>query len=357
MSCSNLKYLFFHFIDFKDILKGLEVKPVFRKYAHCEIIAEAEGVLLGKCDALVFIIVKDKDFDLDLEPLYSVNVEITKLKNGKNFKYGRYAFEEDLKIDATFDEKLFYDYIPSILSYIVTTEILLKEIKARSEHLSERESEIVRELMILSEEAKTLNEEKLEEISMKISELRTSFFTSYLRLKGTFERAFESITHARTLSLYLDGFLKEKVNELLNELNVLRNYESRFEQTLNGVRDALNVVHLRLEMLRSKENLELQKRTSALQAAAAIVEFVAVFYYTMKVWETFLPVEEMPPQISFLLLAFFATAVVVYTDVLAEFIREKKLNKKFLLSSITLLIILILMAVLPLLFSHEFHSL
>ena len=136
----------------------------------------------------------------------------------------------------------------------------------------------------------------------------------------------------------------------------MRNYESRFEQTLDGVRDALEVVHLRLEMFRSKENLELQKRTSALQAAAAIVEFVAVFYYTMKVWESFLPVKEMPPQISFLLLALFTTAVVIYTDVLAEFIRERKFNKKFLLFSITLLIILISMAVFPIYFLMSFTA-
>ena len=102
MSCSNLKYLFFHSTDLKDILRGWDVKPVFKKYARCEIIAEAEGGLVGKCGKLIFILVKK-----DLDPIYSINVELTKLENGRNFRYGRYVFEEDLKIDATFDDSLY----------------------------------------------------------------------------------------------------------------------------------------------------------------------------------------------------------------------------------------------------------
>ena len=343
------KYLFFHSDDLENVLRVLDVKPVFKKYARCEIIAEAEESLVGKCGDLIFVIT-DKDFDL--EPIYSVSVEVTKLENGREFRYGRYIFEEDLKIDADFDEKLFYDYIPSILSHIAIAEILIGEIKARAEHLSKNESEIIKELTILSEEARTPSVEILEEISLKISDLRTTFFTSYIRLKQIIEKTFESVGRARTLSIYLNGFLGEKIEEISNELDILRNYEARFEQTLNRVGDALDVIHLRIEMFRNKENLELQKRTSALQAAAVVVEFVAVFYYTMKVWESFLPVKKMPHQISFLLLTLFTTTVVAYTDVLADFIREKKFNRKFLLFTITLLTVLIAMVVVPLLLTH-----
>ena len=103
-------------------------------------------------------------------------------------------------------------------------------------------------------------------------------------------------------------------------------------------------------MLRNKEYMEMQKRTSSLQAAAAIIEFVAVFYYTLKVWDYFMPIERMPKFLAFLLLSMFTTSVVVYTEVLAELVRERKISRQFIVTTILLALILFMMYHVPFMF-------
>ncbi len=346
-----MRYLIFHSDDLKNILEKLrEAKPVFRKFAFTEILAEFDDGIVGKYKNAIFVLI-EKD-SIDIEPVYTLEVEIAMLKDGREFKHGKYVFESGkLMIDSSFTPSLFYDILPAIISEIAVSEILVKDCKTRAEHLFKKEAEIVEEITYMSEEARTFSSERLEELSFKVSELRAAFFTSYMRFKRALEEAFESISHARKISSSINGLLEEKLREIEEELNILNYYESRFEQMLNGIRDALDVVHLRLEMLREKENLELQKRTSALQAAAAVIEFVAVYYYTLKIWESFLPIENMPPQLSFFLLAIFTSVVVIYTDILGEFLRTRMLSRKFLLATTSLVMILVLMVLLPIFFS------
>jgi hypothetical protein len=168
-----------------------------------------------------------------------------------------------------------------------------------------------------------------------------------MRFKDMIEESFSSISSARYISEILGGLLLEKIVELEKKIELLHYYESKFQQTLSGVGDSLQVASLRLDMLRNRETLELQKRTSALQAAAAIIEFVAVYYYTLKIWESFLPVKEIPSYVSFSILALFTGLVVFYTDALGEYIREKKPSKKLVILTISLIGMLILMATLP----------
>lgn len=347
-----MEYLLFADRELEDVLSELkEAKPVFKRYRYVEILAQFEGGVVGKYGNFVFLFT-DREPSLTTEPLERVVVEISEDDGSyKPFRFGKYRYDGKLLIDVEFTEDFFHDYLPALLSEIVKAKILIKECSMRVGHLADRETKIVHEVTKLSEEAKTLSPERLEELSFEVSSMRAEFFSSYMHFKDAVEEIFSAISGAEKISNFLGGMLEEKIREMKLELERMKYYESSFEQTLSGVRDALDVVHLRLEMLRGKENLELQKRTSALQAAAAIIEFVAVFYYTLKIWETFLPVKKVPTTISFSLLVAFTTVVVILTDALGEYIKNRRVTVKFTLLSALLLAILVLMAYLPILFS------
>ncbi|AAB89018.1 MULTISPECIES: hypothetical protein [Archaeoglobus] len=347
-----MRYAIFDESNLERVLKAIgEASPEFRRFRYVELLAKSEKGVVGKYRSLYFLFSKEP-FELDVEPIEIFEVEIEKDDgNFRSFRFGKYSLRDKLLLDCNFNEKLFYDYLPALLCEISSARLLIKDCNLRASHLAERESEIVKEITKISEDVKTLSIEKLEELSFEVSALRASFFSSYMLFKDDVEEIFSSIARASSISNFLGGLLKEQIDELRNQLETISYFESRFEQTLSGVRDALDVVHLRLEMLRGKENLELQKRTSALQAAAAVIEFVAVFYYSMKIWEAFLPVTEMPHWLSFSLLAAFTFTVVVYTEALGDYIRERKPSSKLVLLTLTLAILVILMATLPTLFS------
>lgn len=346
-------YLLFNQEELENVLSELKnPRPTFKRYRYAEILAETEDSdVVGKYRNTVFVFTT-RELNLSVEALEKIEIEIIPDDGSfKPFRFGKYSYTDKILIDTEYRDNLFHDYLPALLSEITTARILIKDCYLRVVQMAKKEAKIVKDVTKLSEEAKTLSSEKLEELSFEVSALRSSFFTSYMHFKDAVEEIFSAISRARSISSFLDGMLAEKINELRSELETISYYESRFVQTLMGIRDALDVVHLRLEMLRGKENLELQKRTSSLQAAAAIIEFVAVFYYTLKIWETFLPIKNMPPSISFTLLAAFTTLVVLYTETLGEYIRERKIGRRFVLLTLLLLLSLLLMASVPNLFS------
>lgn len=69
----------------------------------------------------------------------------------------------------------------------------------------------------------------------------------------------------------------------------------------------------------------MQRRTSSLQAAAVVIEFVAVFYYTLKIWDYFMPIDKLPEFATFGLLTVFTALIVFYTEALGEIIRERRI--------------------------------
>jgi len=348
-----VEYLIFSGRELEDLLlKVNKAKPAFKRYRYVEILAEFDGGVVGKYHDIVFIFTA-RELLIDLEPLERFFVEISEDDGTfKPFRFGKYRYEGKLLMDADIREDLFYDYLPALLSEIAKARTLIKECSIRVSHLVSRETKIVREVMKLSEIAKTMDPEKLEEVSFNVSSMRTEFFSGYMHFKEIVEEVFSAILRAERISKFLDGMLEEEIAGMKKELERMKYHESSFEQTLEGVRDALYLLHLRLEMLRGKENLELQKRTSALQAAAAVIEFVAVSYYTLKIWESYLPVKYMPATISFSLLIAFTTIVVILTDAIGEYIKDRKVTKKLTLLSILLLTTFALMVYLPILFSE-----
>ncbi|WP_456330130.1 hypothetical protein [Archaeoglobus sp.] len=347
-----MEYLIFSGDELEDVLSGIkDAKPAFKRYKYVEILAQFDGGVVGKYGDIVFMF-SEREPPIEEEPLERFVVEISEDDGSyKPFRFGKYRYEGKLLIDVEFSEDLFYDYLPALLSEMARAKTLINECNIRAGHLADRETKIVREVIKLSEEAKTLDAKRLEELSFELSSMRAEFFSGYMNFKDILEGIFSAILRAERISSFLGDMLEEELKEMKTELERMKHYESSFEETLTGVRDALNVVHLRLEMLRGKENLELQKRTSALQAAAAIIEFVAVYYYTMKIWENFLPVEKTPSAVSFSLLFAFTTIVVILTEAIGEYIKDKKVTTRLALLSILLLITLALMIYLPILFS------
>jgi hypothetical protein len=350
-------YYYFHSDEMDKTIKnlmnrGVDLKPKFKRYRHTEIIAIGDGVVLGKYENIVFLILKD---DIPCDCLKKVIVEITTAdETFAEFKFGKFKVEneEKIKIDAEFSEELFYDLIPALHIELLKVRSLLKECNLQAEALSKEETEIIREISKLSEVAKKSSEVlELEEIVTEVSTHHTDFFRKFMHFKDINEELFSAITRFEVISKELDMFF-EKFLEFKESVERLKYFESKFEQTLNGIRDMFSLISLRLDMLRNREYLELQKRTSSLQAATAVIEFVAVFYYTLKIWDHFMPIESLPNSISFLILTLFTALVVIYTDVLGEIIRERKVSWKFVATTFLLVFVVLLMVLAPNLFSE-----
>lgn len=352
-------YLFFHDDDMENVvnlLKNLNIslKNKFKKYKHVTAVATNENVFLGKYENIVFIVLT-QSLELDYEFLKEVTVEITDPED--TFYESRlcnFAVEEDgakIKIDRD-DEDLIYDFIPATEVEMIKSEILLNECNLQADVISKEETHIINEVRKLSDNAKEASTvSELEAILSEVSELQVDFFKKFMNFKDINEEMYSAVMQYDVFARNLGGWFSEIAGNFKDYFDKLKYFESKFEQTINAVRDLFTLLSLRLDMLRNSEYLELQRRTSSLQAAAAVIEFVAVFYYTMKIWGYFLPLEGMPSPLSFSLLAVFTTSIVAYTEAISGMIREEGINIKFVLLTLLLAVILVLMVILPLTFS------
>lgn len=352
-------YFFFHDEDIEEVVGSLKdlnisLKTKFKKYKHASAVATNENLFLGKYEKIAYI-VSTQDLDLDYEFLKEVTVDVTDPED--TFYESRvcnFAVEEDgcrIKVDRD-DEELIYDLIPATQIEMIKSEILLNECNLQADVISKEETYIINEIKKLSDKAKKANTvEELESILAEVSEFQADFFKKFMNFKDINEDMYSSVMKYDVFARKLGGWFSEKSGDFKDYFEKLKYFESKFEQTMNAVRDLFTLVSLRLDMLRNSEYLELQRRTSSLQAAAAVIEFVAVFYYTMQVWSHFLPLGAMPSAISFSLLAVFTTSIVIYTEAIGEVIREKEVKLKFILITLLLAVILVLMTVLPIIFS------
>lgn len=354
-------YVFLHSEEVDGLLdelkrRGKRLKPKFKKLKYAEIFAEGEGIVAGRYENVAFFLFED-DFDLSVEPLATLSVVYAEA-DGKfeDFKYGKYLIEGgtvrlDIRAEEGEREELLLDLIPALHVLLTKIEILLNQCSLQSEAMSKEETRIIREVSNLSHLAnRSKDVSELEDILSEVSNMHMSFFGKFARFKDVNEEIFSSMVRFEAISREL-GWYEDKVREFKALHQSLLYFESKFEQTLNGMRDLFSIISLQLDTMRNRENIDLQRRTSSLQAAAAIIEFVAVFYYTLKIWEYFLPIEELPGALAFLLLTGFTVSVVAYTELLAELVRFRKITKSFVTATLLLMLILFLMFVLPLTFS------
>ena len=253
-------------------------------------------------------------------------------------EFGRESkFEGNLlRLNLEPNEEVVYDYIPALLGEIVIIEDLMRRCDSIVEKLRRREKDVIRKVSHIFRTS-----DDLEDLLQEITSYHSELFEAFLEFKEISGELFSAIVRY------------EKICELLSitprdfrrEVEKMVYFESRFDQTLAGIRDVLNMISVRLDTLRNREYLELQRRTSALQAATAVIEFVAVFYYTLKIWAHFEHVEANP--ITFTLLISFTTLIVLYTDAMGEVIRDRKLTRKFAILTISILIVVALMIAYP----------
>ncbi len=341
----RLNYLFFHSEDLEKIVASLKgLKPKFKKFKRTEILASNHAVM-GKYRNVGFVVSKE-DLSIPCECLGKFTVELSTADDTfEIFKYGRYKLEDEvLKIDAKFSEELFYDYLPALLIEIITIRTLINECNLIAEKLSDEEKAIILRISKLSQIAKSSSDiSELEEILSEITSYHTDFFNKFVKFKDVNEELFSAVTRIRNIGRELSLNLVE----YRDAIDRLRYFESKFEQTLIGIRDLYTLISIRLDALRNREYLELLRRTSSLQAAAAVIEFVAVFYYTLKIWDYFMPIDKLPEFATFGLLTVFTALIVLYTEALSEIIRNRKVSKKFVVLTVLLTIVVGLMIATP----------
>jgi hypothetical protein len=352
-------YYFFHHDDMENVINvlknsGISLKPKFDRHRYVEIVA-SNSALIGKYKNIGFLFFS-REVEIEYDFLKKVTVEIAAANETfYDSRMGRYAVEDDgelLRIDREFDEEFFVDFIPAMYTEFIKSEILLNECNLLADVISREETEIIKRIKKLSAEAeKSTNMGEIESFLAEVSGFQTDFFKKFMEFKDVNEELFSAMMNFDVFARGIGGWFIEKSENFKDYFERLKYFESKFEQTLNGIRDLFTLASLKLDTLRNREYLELQKRTSSLQAAAAIIEFVAVYYYTMKIWEHFLPIETVPKILSFLMLTFFTTSIVVYTEALSELIRERRVTRGFVVVTFLLIIILFLMVYTPLIFS------
>ena len=280
------------------------------------------AVRKGKVDSCQFCVVEgiaEDEFKGDFI------VTVKKLERGYKFRYGRYIFKNrTLIVDPDPDkvDELLYEKLPVLFCYRKRCDVLVEKCIGVAASLSEFESGVLKKISSVSSIAVRADVADLERLMDEMSEWHSMFFSRFMEFKELNERLFEAM--ARYERICRDLQLRAKSYE---EVRALEYYESKFEQTLNGLRDLFSLMSLRLDTLRNREYLDLHRKTSSLQIAATVIEFVAVYYYTMKIWEHF-SAEKLPRAVEFLLLFAFTVLVILLTDVVGEYIRTGKVGFK-----------------------------
>jgi hypothetical protein len=331
--------------------KGVALKPVFKKLKHIEIVAEGEGIVVGKYEN-VFFVSSTEEIEFESDAIDLLEIEIVDEDGLENFKFGKYSIEEDdhtkLKLRVEFSEDLFYDLIPAQQILFTKVKIFTNQLKLQAEVMSKEETRILKEVSYLSERAKTCeNVYELEDVLQEVSTFHMDFFRKFSQFKDVNEELFSSIVNLEVVTDMLGGWYANRIKEIKEFHQSLIYFESKFEQTLNGIRDLFSLISLQLDISRNRENMDIQRRTSSLQAAAVVIEFVAVLYYSLKVWEYFVDIDVMPKWLSFSLLIAFTVMVVAYTEVLAEIVRTKKSSPIFVTATLSLILVIVLMYVVP----------
>ncbi len=334
----SMKYLIFTEKELEKILNELKgiAKPTFKRSKNVEVFAEGAGVLLGKYKSNLFLI---SNFKTSSAPIAEFEVELKTVEKGEKFSYGKYRVGEAIEIEAEFDEELFNDLLPALFSEIAIARVALRDCFLNRNQIAEKVSK-VRELL-------KREEKDLEKYAVELAKERDSFFRIYSNFVAKLDEAETSIATAKFLVEKLGGFIKEEVAKINDAANFAKKIAGECERTLREIENKFNMIYLQIEMERRREEFEIGKKTSAITAAAVVIEFVAVAYYSLKIWESYLPVEKLPKPLSFLLLITFTFSVVFLTEAIGIYLKEKKTRKLFFSSAI-LAFVLLLMIILPL---------
>lgn len=151
-----------------------------------------------------------------------------------------------------------------------------------------------------------------------------------------------------TLNYNPDRFGLDGFREVLDDIGKA---SERLDESLNNVQAAIVIVGTRVELLRSKENITLQKEALSLQVAAGFIEFIILFYYALHSWETLVTparFERVPAGFRALLTLAFAGIVVALTHQISKAFRGESRGYLVTILMVAATVgVLFLMAVLP----------
>ncbi len=141
-----------------------------------------------------------------------------------------------------------------------------------------------------------------------------------------------------------DEVFSERIERHRYALETLMYERENFILAHQKVKNALDVVGMRIEIERGRETVELQQESISLQVAAGFIEFIVVFYYTLNSWkilgrEGF---AALPAWVVLLVLTAFSSSVVLFTHAVAVARRRGRSFTPHMAASIALLVLVAL---------------
>jgi len=135
----------------------------------------------------------------------------------------------------------------------------------------------------------------------------------------------------------------EGYHYLLEELNYDREDYILAQQK---VKNAIDVLRMKISVERGRETVELQEESISLQVAAGFIEFIVLFYYTLNSWKILgeKAFSLLPSWVLLLTVTGFCSSVVVFTHSVAQARKEKKkLSSEMALSLLFMVVFIVLM--------------
>jgi len=222
---------------------------------------------------------------------------------------------------------------------------------------------------ILQNRFRANNEQLLTEIlETEIEQLSLNYgvLASYFRLLREGQGILDS-SLLRVIGEARKIFGKKVETNLQEYLTLCRKAAKEVQQAseqvnliMNEVKAAIEVIQTQVNLLRSKESVELQRqfkmvmdqnvalqqKSLTLQVAAGFVEFIVIAYYSFSLWKNLSNAEifhRVPGLLTLLVASLFAGVSVLCTHLLAH---ERRLTKKLALAIFSILTLLALMAIL-----------
>ncbi len=123
-----------------------------------------------------------------------------------------------------------------------------------------------------------------------------------------------------------DEIFSESLNSYAYALDVLMYERENFILAQEKVKNAIDVIRMKISIERGRETIELQHESISLQVAAGFIEFIVVFYYTLNSWKILAGkvFSTLSPGVILITLTAFSSSVVLFTHAVAAARKEKK---------------------------------
>ena len=205
-------------------------------------------------------------------------------------------------------------------------------------------------------------------MEVKIEQLALNYgvIASYFRLlqesQGLLERSQLRVTAAahKIYGNQLESNLQEYLTVCRKAAGEVQQVIDRVNLIMNEVKAAIDVVQTQVDLMRSKESVELQRqfnqvlaqnvalqqKSLTLQVAAGFVEFIVIAYYTLSIWKSLSDpniFHHIPAILTLIIAGSFAGLAVFGTHLLAH---EHRSFKQIALASGGILVLLGIMAIL-----------